>query len=365
VPKRAKGGKREFEKWVDGAKAFSTKLETDLTKQLKAQNPAAYPLKRGAKQVYVLYAGAKDPSGAKTKFIGTPQELSEHDSLLRPMLGPRGGWAQVAADHSLDLQLGGFDGFENLCLLDFDFNRKLGSGIEGKVKTSIAGTLKKANEQLKSTGETPSKPLPMNSLDVLANWVVLFRTVKATTDFGTSQTKWTREQIEKGEHLKYFKAMTDKQVVQEGFEFKEGEIPERINVFPGPTGGYAVSFEVADGGKTLKKPKFFYRGFTIYGDAALTLPDDTNKNHVMAKVPVRRTKKEDPKKKDSIIVFADAELSVRHDENLGFGGYITDESRTAAFAKGKVTFKPLCPIEFSDVQITTDGDWSLSAEIMS
>jgi hypothetical protein len=78
---------------------------------------------------------------------------------------------------------------------------------------------------------------------------------------------------------------------------------------------------------------------------------------------VRRTKRKE--KGSEIIVFADAMLDIRHDENLGFGGYITDESRTDAFGKGKVTFKPLCPIVFSDVQITPEGELFAIGTIMS
>jgi hypothetical protein len=359
VPKRAPGGK-EFLKWVEGAKAYSGDLEKKLTTQIKAQ-PKAYPLKRGGKQVYVLYAGGNAGS-SKTKFIGTPEELSKHDSLLRPMIGPKGGPAQVAADHSLELQLGGLDAFDNMCLLEFKFNRAVGPGIEGKIKTSIADTLKDANKEIKASGLTPSAPLPKNSLEVLRSWVILFRTVGATKDFGTSETKWTRTQIKDGDHLKYYKAMTEKEAVAEGLEFKEGSVPERINVFPGPTGGYAVPFNVSDDGKILKKPKFFYAGFTVYGDADLTLPTGTLKNHVLAQVPVRRTKKD---KDTGEMVFADATLDIKHDENLGYGGYVTDASRYAAFAKGKVTFIPLCPIDFSDVQITNDGVFVATGNILS
>jgi hypothetical protein len=83
----------------------------------------------------------------------------------------------------------------------------------------------------------------------------------------------------------------------------------------------------------------------------------------MARLCVRRTKRQG--RGSDIIVFADARLDLLHDEALGFGGYITDESRYAAFAKDKVTFKPLCPIDFTTVEITPEGDFYAEGSIRS
>ena len=76
---------------------------------------------------------------------------------------------------------------------------------------------------------------------------------------------------------------------------------------------------------------------------------------------MRRTKKKS--KKSDIIVFADKSIDLQHDENLGFGAYITRNSLVAAF-KG-VEFHPLSPLSFPDVQITADGELSAVGSILS
>jgi hypothetical protein len=360
VPTRAPG--KAFETWNAGAQPKVSKLASQLQTQIEGQKkPKAAALERGRKSVYVLYGGGKSAGKARTMFIGTPKELTQHDSLVRPMIGPEGGSAILAADHCLELQIGGMDSYKNMMLLDAKFNREVGPTIAGKIKTSITDALKGAHEKLDETGAKPAKKLPETHLDVLRNWVVVFGKV-TEMDFRGTKTYWTREDIEAGNHFKYFKAMSEKELIAEGFKFQEGVIPKEINVFPSRTGGYAVAFPVSKDGKKIEPPDFFYRGFEVQKGAALKLPTDATKNQVLASIPVRRTRK---KKGTEIVEFADAKLDIRHDENLGFGGYITDESRTGAFQKGKVKFKPLCPIVFSDVQITPEGELFAIGTIMS
>lgn len=361
VPKRPESAQKVFEYWTEQArKKFSPDLKKKIESLITTQKPAGAQLRYRGAPVYVLYSGGKKAEAAKTMFVGTIKGLSEHDSLLRPMLGPKGGHALLDADHSLDLQLGGEDSFDNLCLLDRDYNRKTGSANRGRVTTSIQDTIDAAKADMAANNTTPSKNLPKNSLDAQRNWTIHFHTVIATKP-GT-ETMWTRDDIKQGEHLKYIKAMTDKELVKEGFVFKEGQHPDHINVFPDPSGGYAVRFEFSRDGHRLKKPDFFYRGYTVLKVTELKLPTDTETNHDMATMTVRREKTKQEKGKPDILVFADAPLTIKHDENLGFGGYVTSESRYRAFAN--VQFAPLCPIKFSDVQITADGDIVAAGNIL-
>jgi len=363
VPTRPPG--KAFEMWNAGATPKVAKLADDLQTQIESQKkPKAAPLERDGKKVYVLYGGGKSAGKAKTMFIGTSKDLTRHDSLVRPMIGPEGGAASLAADHSLELQIGGADSYKNMMLLDSKFNRDVGPTITGKIKTSITNAINGARKELEKTGAKlpKSKKLPESHLDVLRTWVVVFGKVTAM-EFRGTQTFWTREDIESGAHFKFFRAMGAQELINEGFKFQEGVIPKEINVFPSRTGGRAVAFPVSKDGKKIEPPDFFYRGFEVQRGAALKLPTKETMNQVLASIPVRRTKRKE--KGSEIIVFADAKLDIRHDENLGFGGYITDESRTGAFGKGKVTFKPLCPIDFSDVQITPEGDLFAVGKIMS
>jgi len=343
-----------FEMWVEYArKEFSPDIKTVLETKIAQQKPKAEPLDRKGKDVYVLYGGGKQAAKADTMFVGDTEELSRHDSLVRPMIGPEGGANLLDADHSLELQLGGLDGPTNLWLLQRDFNQTVGPAIQGKMNSSITAALKAAQERLKATKATPRKKLPENHTEVLRQWVVVFGTVIGSKDFGSTRTMWTRQQIKAGEHVKYFKAMTATELVQQGFAFKDGETPKQVNVFPSASGGRVSRFGVSKDGKKLKKPAFFYRGFEVIEDADYRVPTAATKNQPMATLRVRRKKKKE--RGSDIIVFFDADLKLQHDEALGFGGYITDESRYAAF-KG-VIFKPLCPIDFTDVQVTAEGDF--------
>jgi hypothetical protein len=358
VPERGEG--KAFETWVAYAKSnFAAGLKTKLEAQILAQGNAASVAKSGA-PVYVLYSGGKGAAGTDTMIIGTTQQLAEHDSLLRPMLSPKGARASLDADHALELQVGGQDSADNMWLLESGVNRSAGATVKSGVVKSIDQTLKAAQAELTKSKATPVSPLPASATEVRRNWVMVFNTVTGGKG-GSTDTSWTRKQIREGEHLKHFHAMTEMELVKQGFVFKEGEVPTHINVFPGPSGGRAVRFAVSKDGSSLQKPSFFYRGFELIGDAPFNAPTQGNKGGVLSTLQVRRTKKKD--KKSKVLVFADAALTVQHDENLGFGGYITRDSLTAAFSGAH--FEPLSPISFSNVQITPDGEVVAEGSVLS
>ncbi|NND76015.1 MAG: DUF4157 domain-containing protein, partial [Ilumatobacter sp.] len=358
VPKRPEG--KAYQTWLAYAEQhFSVPAKAALEARLKEQADAA-PIVRGGANVYVLRSAGKKAKTSKTMLIGTTAELAMHDSILRPMLGPKGGEASLDADHILELQIGGRDAAENMWLLKSKYNRSAGSAISGEITKSIGKVLGAASKQLgKTKGATTPKKLPTDALDVKRNWVLRFRTVKLGTKLGTVTTFWTKAQMLRAEQIKHFSALSDKELIQQGFVFKAGEVPSHINVFPGKTGGRVARFDVK--GDKLKRPKFFYRGLHIIDDVPFVAPTAETKNSVIASIPVRRTKK---KAKDSdIIVFADKTIDLRHDENLGFGAYITRNSLVAAFRN--VEFNPLSPLSFPDVQITPDGELSAFGSIAS
>jgi len=346
-PVSARPAGKAFETWLSYARLhFAAPAKTALD----AKVGDAAPMRKGSRDVYVLYSGKKAKS-AKTVLIGTTEELSKHDSILRPMLSPSGASDTLDADHILELQVGGQDSAENMWLLKSTYNRTVGSGIAGKINSSISNTLKGAARELKKTkGASTSKPIPGNATEVKRSWVLRFKTVKAGK-FGSTKTYWTKQQMLAGEQIKHFKAMTEKELIAQGFVFKDGEVPKFINVFPDATGGRVARFTVSDDGKKLKKPSFFYRGIYILEDPPFTPPTAGTKNGVISSLRVRRTKK---KSKDSdVIVAAEKTINLKHDENLGFGAHISRESLVAAF--GSMKFTPLSPISFPDVRVTPDG----------
>lgn len=359
-PVGERGEGKAFETWVAYAKSnFSAGLKTKLDAQIKAQGDAA-SIARGGAQVYVLYTGSKGAAGTETMIIGTTQELSEHDSLLRPMLSPAGARASLDADHALELQLGGMDSATNMWLLESGVNRSSGSTIKSSVVKSIDETLKSAKTELEKKKATPTQALPTSATEVRRNWVMVFNTVTGGKG-GSTDTSWTRAQIRDGDHLMHFHAMTEMELVKQGFVFKEGEVPTHVNMFPGASGGRAIRFAVSKDGTKLQKPSFFYRGFELMGEVPFNAPTQGNKGGVLTTLQVRRTKKKE--KNSNLLVFADASLTVQHDEGLGYGGYITRESLNAAFQG--VQFEPLCPITFSDVQISPAGEVIADGSILS
>jgi hypothetical protein len=358
VPARSEG--KAFETWYNYAKTnFTGPAKTALDTQIKAQGNAA-PMRKGNRDVYVLYTGKKAES-SKTALIGTTDELSKHDSLLRPMLSPKGADASLDADHILELQVGGQDSAENMWLLKSKYNRSVGSSIKSRIDRSISGTLKDAARELKKTkGAVTPKAIPGNATEVKRSWVLRFKTVKAGK-FGTTTTFWTKAQMRAGEQVKHFKAMTEKELVRQGFVFKEGEVPKFINVFPDATGGRVARFTVSDDGKKLKKPSFFYRGIYILEDAPFTPPTAGTKNSIISTLRVRRTKKQS--KDSDVIVAAEKTIDLKHDENLGFGAHISRDSIATAFRNMK--FTPLSPITFANVSVTPDGALFAEGSILS
>ncbi len=362
VPKRGEG--KAFETWYAHAKDnFAAGAKTALEKRIKRQRTVE-PMEKGDRKIYHIHTG-KRPNKAGTVMMGTIDELSQHDGVLRPMLSPSGAESSVDADHILELQIGGKDAVDNMWLLKSKYNQDVGNAIKTKVNKSIKDTLEKANRQVNTKKAKTSALMPANATAVKRNWVMRFKTVRAGK-FGTTSIHWTRAQIEKGEQVQHFRAMTPKELVRYGFVFKDGEVPKNINVFPSKSGGRMVRFAVSRKGDKLKKPGFFYKGIEVTGDADLTLPTAENKNAVIAKIPISRPKKakQKGKKKKKLIGFEHTTLDLKHEEDLGFGAVVTRKSIRAAFAEG-LTFEPLSPITFGDPRITADGELFAEGSISS
>jgi hypothetical protein len=345
--------------WVASAKAkFAAKLAPKLRKQIEDQGDAASVAKSGD-AVYVLYGGGKAAS-ANSMIVGTPEQLAEHDSVLRPMLGPQGGAATLHADHALELQIGGADSFDNLWLLESKSNMSSGGTIKADVEASIKDTLSAAEKELQKSGAEPASPLPKSVVEVKSSWTKVFKKVEAGGAYGT-KTYWTRKQIEDGEHLKHYRAMSEKELVQQGFIFKEGEVPTHINVFPKPGGGRPVRFAVSKDGKTLQKPGYFLRGYEIVNDPPFNAPTSGDMGGVLTTLQIRRAKKKG-KSKDPV-QMPEATLTIQHSESFGFGGYIEPGSLKAAFQKAH--FDSMSEITFSNAQITGDGDIVAEGSLLS
>jgi Domain of unknown function (DUF4157) len=359
-----------YQKWVAHMQTTASKgLQTLLVAQLKAQSNAA-PISNAAGQdVYVLKRKNLTSDNLDTLLIGTPEELARHDGLLRPMLsrsgqGKGGAAAEFDADHILEDQLGGLDSPTNMWLLDRSYNRSVGSTIKARIDKTINETLVKAKaeeEKQLALGFELDGKIPGDVQAVKQQWTINFANVTEGKFGDAPNNYWTRDDITKGIHLKHFAALTELELAKQGFKYDPNQKPTRINVYPARDGGRAIAFKVSDDGKSLKRPGYFFKGIDVTGDPVYDADALKDNDTVLFKLPVAYTKKKDRGKEDSPLIRATGEVTVKHDKQLGFGGYVTRDSITGMFKDSD--FKPLSPMAFPDVSISPEGELTAAGQI--
>lgn len=369
-----------YEKWMQFIRENAeNKIQDRLEKQIKAQEKlgpkkAPAPLaKAGGDDVYVLRRKSTSAT-LDTVMIGTLEQLAKHDSMVRPMIAKTGKGTTIQyydADHILEDQLGGLDAPTNMWLLDRSVNRSYGSQIKAGINDSIKTALDKANAEAERAEEKEAKTfdgdIPDDPAVVKKEWTIVFGSVehgkfKAGDD---PANFWTRTEVLKGDQVPAFTALTEVELVQQGFTTEDGK-PKRINIFPAKDGGRAASLEVAKDGKTLKPPKgYWFRGIELVSIASYTPEALTGGGGAIATINIRKSKKADAKGKweASNLIAAEGPVQVMHDPQLGFGGYIPRDSIRAAFEKAK--FAPLSPLAFADIGINADGDLTGSGTVAS
>jgi Domain of unknown function (DUF4157) len=359
-----------FEKWVDYMRTTASKgLQTALETQVKAQKDAAEISKAGSeKDVYVLKRKNLGSDSLDVLLVGTVEELSRHDGLLRPMIskaGKGGAAAEYDADHILEDQLGGLDSATNMWLLDRSYNRSVGAQIKNKINDAITTTLDKAETEAdvqRGANVDFDGKIPDDVQVIKRNWSIVFDTVSEGKFGDAPKNYWSRDDITKGAHLKHFSALSEKELARQGFIFDPNEKPKRINVFPSKEGGRASAFTVSSDGKSLKKPGYFFRGITIDGAPVYNADALKENDTILIELPVTYTKKKGGEGKDKDdLVSASGKVTVKHDKRLGFGGYVSRDSVTNVFKNA--VFKPLSPMVFPDVGINFDGDLAAGGQI--
>jgi hypothetical protein len=371
--KERKGRQSEaaYQVWLKYAREkFSAKLAASLDDQFGRQKRAAPVSDEAGLPVYVVKRAGVKATTSQFLVVGTAEELSVHDVFLRPMLkNDSGAYFEVDADHVLEDQLGGLDAGENMWLLDRHYNRSIGPQISDHIDKTINATLdlveKERTKQKEKTGvELDGKP-PRDAQDARQHWTIIFKTVGGGKFEGEPKTFWTQPAIEHRDHLKYYQALTEDELIEQGFKFdtKKKVKPDYINVFPDKSGGRASRFKVSKDAKTLQLPGFFFKGVDVVSIAQFTPPSAENIGGVLAVLNVSYTKKKDSSKKDSELVQAEGPITVQHDKRLGFGGYVTRDSIREAFKDAK--FEPFSPLSFPDVHLSLDGELVATGEIES
>ena len=353
-----------YEVWLeDMKKRGRDNLKTRLTSQLTSQKDAGVLKNRADADVYVLKRSAGLREREDVLVVGTLESLTTHDSILRPQLAKKGGSLAMQADHILEDQLGGPNEATNMWLLAAKTNQSLGSGIQKRVGQQIRTTLDKVNQEATRVGFVGT--IPRDVQDVKRNYLLTFKTVVPTKDKTDVINYWTRSQILSGEQIKWYRALTEKELAAEGFKFNDKNRPTRINVFPTPEGGRPIPFPVNKKGDKLDVPDFFFKGLRVKQVVNYNpgWTEDPSGKIVELLVEYRETdkKKKKNKKRQRIMEANPLPLIVQHDARLGFGGYIPKES----IAKMRADFASMSPVNFADVSITGDGELVATGNVIS
>ncbi len=367
VPRVDREDGAAFEKWVKAMRSTcSVKVMALLDTQLKAQTDCAPISNAAGKDVYVLKRKTVKSDTIDTLLVGTVEELSQADGVLRPMVRRATGAAfDYDADHILEDQLGGLDDATNMWLLDRSYNRSVGTKIKTRIDASIKSVLEKAAAEEKKQKDEKNVEiegtLPPDIQHVKQKWTLIFNKVVDGKFDNATKDYWTRDDILKGAQLPLFAALTEPELVRQGFKYDPTQKPKRINVFPARDGGTAVQFVVSDDGQSLKNPFHFFRGISITGPVDYK-PDALKSNGTaLITIPVKYEKRKQKGDKNSPLISACGNVTVKHDTQLGFGGYVTRESITGMFKESD--FGPLSPMSFPDVGISPEGELSASGQI--
>ena len=348
-PLRATRLPRTFEIW--NAYARGQRFKDGLTAKLSA-------MVRGSPNAAQLRGSTRDSPAYALKlkrrrdyvFVGTIDQLSANEALVRPQWSPRGVMAMspvdgLDADHFLEFQLGGLDGGENLWLLDASYNRSVGPSITRRIETQLGTVITEVNA---SDVRLPRKPVDVN--EIKRDWVIHFQTV---ADGGFTQTAryfWRPAQILAGNHLDQLAVMTgpDLGTVSLNLE-SSGAQPTEILVFPSRGGGRIQRFRIGRDNRVMAGGRLwdndfevrggqYYPGVTDQADATLLTLD--------VEAFTRRDGARIARKSVEGITF-------KRLPEFGLAGYLTRESLLAKLRT--VDFEPMSPLTFSDLGLDANG----------
>lgn len=273
LPKKTPREGVAVEKWRQGARnAWAGDLASKLDGKLpkagaggSAKAPPASQALQMANGYYVLGFASPQSDVQKTTFLfGTVPDLAKADPVLVPRWsrGESAGQASFQADHILELQLGGADSFENMWLLDADYNGRIGPAIAGRILGDIGDAVKNVRERY----DLAKTNVPDASA-IRTGWTVTFADVRGEKRFGTTSTFWTPEDIHGGKHLEPLKFLTSADLKKRGFKPRaDGDVPSKIYIFPTPNGGVMRTLDVGkDGTLTPPKSKFLFPNMTVEG----------------------------------------------------------------------------------------------------
>ncbi len=368
-PPGKRPSKNASDVWSEHAKAaFAGAAKTRL--KTLTEKPGVEELSgAGDQKIFAVYV-KKGKVGADAIMLGTLDQLSTHDNILRPQYGQNGVPNPMQADHILEWQLGGSYEADNMQMLLAKFNMQVGRETDQDIIAAIKDVLddlKKFESRKENKDVKFAKPIPDDPRVVKENWQLHFKEVKKKKKPSTG-IYWSRDQIKKGEQVDQLKAMTAKEMIEFGFKpsTKGGAARLRfINVFPDLTGGKVAQFKVEGKGdkQKLKPPGFFYKGIFIKEITDFKSPAEGHTNQVIAKLLVSHNLSKKKKKKFGFRAI-DVPLNLNHHESLGYGSYIKREDITTAY-ENALSAKAMSPIRLVGTRIDPGGTLVAEGEIIA
>ncbi|GEO11924.1 eCIS core domain-containing protein [Segetibacter aerophilus] len=191
--KAATGGKAQTEIWKkDPGIAAGVKTAVDGLKTKAGKKPSL-------PDVYFL-------KWKGIKLFGKEETLIENSKV--PLWNASGEVSAFDVDHILELQLvGGENTIDNMELLNFSGNRSSGSQISNNVEKAVQNFITKTNQAFSVDDAMKDYEIKFEKVSFTG------KTEKSSKGSG-ADGYWSFDQVQKGQHLKNFEKMTDREIEQ-------------------------------------------------------------------------------------------------------------------------------------------------------
>jgi hypothetical protein len=373
-PVAKRDNKKASETWTSAASAehaatAKKKLQERVDRADKnAKNVDAKPVRLhlGGDAYFFKLAGSNDKSG--TVLFGTLDDLAKSDVVTRPQWAKAGNdkvtkQHRFDADHFLELQLGGLDGYANMWLLDSDFNQHVGNDIN----TKINNDLQKVIDDIGLEKTIPDNKKPKDSVGVRRTWRIIFSEVAEDTS-STTQYFWKRKHLADGAHIDLLDPMTEQDMTHFGLKPDGKAVPSVVHIFATKNGGARKTVNVSDKGVVITKNQtegdFLFRGVNVIGGLYHAENAKSGSGPILTlDVVWEQAKSKGKGKGKEIVAKKMGKIDVDSIPGLGITGFLSRQAFNKDFKQ--LEFIPLCPLTISDIGVNADGVLTASGMVKS
>ena len=288
--------------------------------------------------------------------------MAAHELVVLPVWDKNKARHEFDVDHLMELQVGGLDGWENFWVLDASANRSSGSKINSTLTRDVDALIDAAQAG-HFWGTGPGGPKPTVE-EALANWKLHFDGFKDLSISGDKTNYWTREEVQRGDHLAGLKAMTEREIANAGLRFRPGDRPTFINVFSGPQAGFFKRLNrkgSSDEWQSAGAAAGFYRGFDLTGiqiDPFDSIVDGRKIGTLTGRAFTKASKE------NKLYTPPEFSMDLKQSTRLGFGVYVDREPLNQALAALR-EFKKTSPVQIEDGGLSADGTLFVEGRIIA